>query len=138
MKFDELTDEQRLQVKQNFLCRLADKGVLMKFLYGENSEEERGPSWEEMEEADRLVPDDLMMKENVDYFPEDFGPEGYCVRDCDKILRWALENITFTRLTEEHPRAVFLHSEVIGSAVKFAIDWVREKIARKCSELVME
>ena len=138
MKFDELTTEQKKQVKQNYMVRLAEKGMLMQFLQGDDHEEERGPTWEEMEDADNLVSDDIMRKEGVDYVEGDFGPDGYEVRDCDKILRWALENITFSRLTEEHPRAVFLHSKVIGSAVKFAIDWTREKIARKCSELVME
>jgi len=138
MTFDELTPEQKLQVKQEYLVRLANKGMLMQFLQGDEHEEERDPSWEEMADADKLVPDKLVRSECVDYSDDDFGPDGYKVRDCDKILRWALENITFSRLTEEHPRAVFLHSKVIGSAVKFAIDWVREKVARKCSELVKE
>ena len=138
MTFDELTPKQKLQVKQDYLVRLADKGMLMQFLQGDEHEEERGPSWEEMADADKLVPDELMRSEGVDYVEDDFGPDGYEVRDCDKILRWALKNITFDKMTEDHPKAIFLHRMEIGSAVRFALEWAREKVARKCSELVME
>ena len=138
MTFDELTPEQKIQVKQNYMVRLADKGMLMQFLQGEEHEEERGPSWDEMADADKLIPDDLMRREGVDYVEDDFGHEGYEVRYCDKIIRWALKNLTFDKLTEDHPKAIFLHRMEIGSAVRFALEWAREKVARKCSELVME
>ena len=138
MTFDELTPEQKLQVKQYYLMRLADKGILMQFLQGDEHEEERGPSYDELADADKLVSDDIMRNEGVDYVEEDFGPDGYEVRDCDKILRWAVKNITFDKLTEDHPKAIFLHRMEIGSAVRFALDWAREKVARKCSELVIE
>lgn len=138
MPFDELTPKQKLQVKQDYLVRLADKGMLMQFLQGDEHEEERGPSWEEMADADKLVPDELMRSEGVDYVEDDFGPDGYEVRDCDKILRWALKNITLDKLTEEHPKARFMFDSAMMAAVAMAIDWAREKIARKCSEMVME
>ena len=138
MTFDELTPEQKLQVKQYYLMRLADKGILMQFLQGDEHEEERGPSYDELADADKLVSDDIMRNEGVDYVEEDFGPDGYEVRDCDKILRWAVKNITFDKLTEDHPKAIFLHRMEIGSAVRFALEWAREKVARKCSELVIE
>lgn len=138
MTFDELTPLQKIQVKQDYLVRLADNGILMQFLQGDEHEEERGPSWSELADADSLVSDDIMRKEGVDYVEGDFGPDGYEVRDCDKILRWAVKNITFEKLTEDHPKAIFLHSTEIGSAVRFALEWAREKVARKCSELVME
>lgn len=138
MKFDELSPEQKLQVKQDYLVRLADKGKLVEFLFGEGYEVERGPTWDELEDADNLVSDDIIRKEGVDYVEGDFGPDGYEVRDCDKILRWALKNITFDKLKEDHPKAIFLHRTEIGSAVSFALEWAREKVVQKYSELVME
>lgn len=138
MTFDELTPEQKLQVKQAYLNRLADKGMLMRFLYGTAAEEERGPTWEELAEADELVSDEIMRSDGVDYVAEDFSPDGHEVRDCDKILRWALANITFDKMTEEHPKARFMFDSAMMAAVAMAIDWAREKIARKCSEMVME
>ena len=138
MTFDELTSLQKIQVKQDYLVRLADKGILMQFLQGDEHEEERGPSWSELADADILVSDDIMRNEGVDYVEDDFGPDGYEVRDCDAILRWALKNITLDKLTEEHPKARFMFDSAMMAAVAMAIDWAREKIARKCSEMVME
>lgn len=136
MTFDELTPEQKLQVKQDYLVRLADKGILMQFLQGDEHEEERGPSYDELADADNLVSDDIMRKEGVDYVEGDFGPDGYEVRDCDKILRWALKYITLDNMTED--TGTFLLNEASMSAARKALDWAREKVARKCSELVME
>ena len=137
MPFDELTPEQKLQVKQDYLVRLADKGMLMQFLQGDEHEEERGPSWEEMADADKLVPDELIRSEGVDYVEDDFGPDGYEVRDCDKILRWAVANINYKKFKESYPN---FHPEKVwvDSAINMALDWAREAVARKCSELVME
>ena len=67
---------------------------------------------------------------------DDCGPEGCEARDCDKILRWALANITFDNMTED--TGTFLLDEASMSAARMALDWAREKVARKCSELVME
>lgn len=136
MTFDELTPEQKLQVKQDYLVRLADKGILMQFLQGDEHEEERGPSWDELADADSLVSDDIMRKEGVDYVEGDFGPDGYEVRDCDKILRWALKYITLENMMED--TGTSLLNEASMSTARKALDWAREKVARKCSELVME
>ena len=59
MTYDELTPEQKLQVKQDYLCRLADEGCFIEVVYG-NGEEERGPSYGELADADILVPDDVI------------------------------------------------------------------------------
>jgi hypothetical protein len=136
MTFDELTPEQKIQVKQDYLVRLADKGILMQFLQGDEHEEERGPSYDELANADNLVSDDIMRKDGVDYVEGDFGPDGYDVRDCDKILRWALKYITLDNMTEDS--GTFLLDEASMSAARMALDWAREAVARKCSELVME
>jgi len=73
MQFDELSPEQKLQVKQDYLNRLADKGILMRYLYGSSAEEERGPTWGELANADELVPDDTMRADGVDYVAGDFS-----------------------------------------------------------------
>ena len=136
MTFDELTPLQKIQAKQDYVVRLADKGILMQFLQGDEHEEERGPSWSELADADKLVSDDIMRKEGVDYVKEDFGPDGYEVRDCDKILRWALKYITLDNMMED--TGTFLLDEASMSAARMALDWAREAVARKCSELVKE
>lgn len=83
MSFDELTDEQKLQAKQNFLVRLADKDMFIKTMkqwhpeaYGNEDDDERGPSLGEMSDAEKLVSDDVMRQEGVDYVPGDFESEG--------------------------------------------------------------
>lgn len=82
MSFDELTGDQRIQVKQDYLVRLADKDMFIKTMkqwhpdaYGNEDDEERSPSWGEMAGADKLVPDDVMRQEGVEYVPGDFGVE---------------------------------------------------------------
>lgn len=136
MTFDELTHEQKIQVKQDYLVRLSDKGILMQFLHGDEHEDERDPSWSELADADNLVSDDIMRKEGVDYVEGDFGPDGYEVSDCDKILRWALKYITLENMMED--TGTFLLDEASMSAARMSLDWAREKVARKCSELVMD
>jgi hypothetical protein len=82
MSFDELTEEQKLQVKQNYLVRLADMGMFVKTMkkwhqeeYGSGEPVERGPSIFELSNADRLVPDDVISQEGVKYVSGDFGCE---------------------------------------------------------------
>ena len=82
MSFDELTGDQRIQVKQDYLVRLADKDMFIKTMkqwhpdaYGNEDDEERFPSLGEMAGADKLVPDDVMRQEGVEYVPGDFGVE---------------------------------------------------------------
>lgn len=74
MKFDELNEDQKMCAKQDFLLRLADKGRFVKVVYGPGNGAERDPFWKELAEADRLVPDDMMRREGVDYVPDDFSP----------------------------------------------------------------
>lgn len=83
MSFDELNEDQKLQVKQDFLVLLADKDMFVKTMrkwhpkeYVAEEEEERGPSWDELADAGRLVPDDAMRQEGVEYVPGDFGDDG--------------------------------------------------------------
>jgi hypothetical protein len=78
-----LTEEQKLQAKQNYLISLADKAMFIKTMkqwhtdaYGNEDDEERSPSYGEMADADKLVSDDVMRQEGVEYVPDDFEREG--------------------------------------------------------------
>jgi len=70
MTYDELTPDQRLQVKQRYMMKLADEGNFVQVMYG--SMEERGPSYWELADADRLVPDDVV-QDGTMYTEEDFA-----------------------------------------------------------------
>lgn len=100
MSFDELTEEQKLQVKQNYLVRLADKDMFVKTMkewhpedYGNEDPKERGPSWGEMSDADKLVPDDVMRQDGVEYVPGDFGREEGSQQDKNEIETAVVEGI---------------------------------------------
>lgn len=71
MTYDELTPDQKLQVKQRYMMKLADEGSFVEVIYGDG--EERGPSYGELADADRLVPDDVVRDENIVYTEEDFA-----------------------------------------------------------------
>ena len=70
MTYDELTPDQKFQVKQGYMMKLADEGNFMVVIYGGG--EERGPSYGEIADADRLVPDDLV-RDGTLYTKEDFA-----------------------------------------------------------------
>ena len=70
MQWDELSDAQKHDMKEAYIIRLADEGKFVEVIYGDGSEE-RGPSWGELANADKLIPDDVMRDQGVDYMPED-------------------------------------------------------------------
>lgn len=75
MTWDELSPEQKHDVKENYMIRLADEGRFIKTIYGEDcEEEERGPSQGELCDADQLISDEKMEEEYAGtcFFPEDF------------------------------------------------------------------
>ena len=80
MKFDELDADHKLSAKQDYLLRLADKGRFIAVIYGPGNGPERDPSYGELSEADRLVDDETMRSDGVDYVPDDFERE--------KMKRW--------------------------------------------------
>lgn len=63
MRVDELTREQLRTLKQNFLIRLSDEGCFDELLdVGYD-----GPTWGNLENADELVPDDVIFREYEGY-----------------------------------------------------------------------
>lgn len=107
MSFDELTEDQKLQAKQDYLVRLADKDMFIKTMkqwhpdaYGNEDPKERYPSWGEMADADKLVPDDVMRREGINYVPGDFGDgneeksmekKGIETTVVERIPKWAVD-----------------------------------------------
>jgi hypothetical protein len=75
MVWEELSPEQRHEVKENYMIRLADEGRFIKTIYGDNADEpERGPSQGELYDADYLISDDEIKEEcdGIEFVAEDF------------------------------------------------------------------
>ena len=145
MTFGELSEEQKHDVKENFLVRLADKGMFIRQMKewhpdkyaGET--EERGPSWGEMNDSDILVPDEVMEAEGVDYSEGDFLESGCDVRGCiDKLKRWVIREVSVSEYMKEHPESTWMHDAIVNSAVHAVMSWARLKIIEKCDEMEKE
>ena len=124
MSFDELTDEQKIQAKQNFLVSLSDKHLFINMMkqwhpdaYGNDDDKDLGPSFGEMSDADKLVPDDVMRQEGIEYVPGDFGDEeapkkgknGIETTVIEGIPQWAVDyfvNAETSGLDEEYLKLV--------------------------------
>ena len=145
MPFSELTDEQKHDVKENFLIRLADKDMFIKQMKEWHPDkyawetEERGPSWGEMADADILVPDEVMEAEGVDYEEGDFLERGCDVHECiDSLKRWIIREVTTTEYMNTHPESKWMHDVLVNSAVNAVMSWARLKIIEKCDEMEKE
>ena len=119
MTFDELSYEQKLQAKQNYLVRLADKDMFIKTMkqwhpeaYVNEDDKERGPSCGEMSDADKLVPDEVMRQEGVEYVSGDF-----CDEECTKHEKNKEKNGIETTVVEGIPQwsvNYFVNAETSG------------------------
>lgn len=145
MTFDELTKEQKSEVKGAYLIRLAEKGIFIGTMrkwhpdkYAGESDE-RDPSYGEMADADELVPDEVMRQEGVSYcegdFPENNG-EGR--RDIDRLKHWIIREVTTTEYMSKHPESTWMHDALVNSAVHAVMSWARLKIIEKCEEMERE
>lgn len=84
MTYDELSEDQKTQVKQQLMISLANNGVFIANMRRwhpddyQPDEVERGPSWGELSDAYDLVPDEAVAQDGVNYVLEDFeGGDGY-------------------------------------------------------------
>lgn len=147
MKFDELNEDQKMCAKQDFMLRLADKGRFIEVIYGPGNGAERAPSWKELAEADRLVPDNMLRREDVDYVPEDFSPitdhndhkhpsrwEEIEVRLRNRInyTRFLIENVEYQSLVDKPIRVEKVLCDVFNwMDMKIKIECDRARESRK-------
>lgn len=132
MTYDELSDDQKLQVKQDLLERLADRGIFIKTMKRWNPDgysmeaKERDPSCSEILEAGKLVPDEVMRDKCVDYSSEEFEPSED--PECRCTVSWLGNNIAMDKFLKEHPGHVCVDDP---NMYKFGCDvlkWAIEKI----------
>lgn len=128
MTWDELSPEQKHDVKENYLVRLADEGRFVKTIYGEDADEpERGPSQGELCDADRLVSDEEMkaLCEGIAFVPEDFlssSPSEPWRFTPEFVSKWAEWQLTVPQYEKDHDR---LHT---NCDIKAGIDYALTKI----------
>lgn len=68
MTVHELNREQLIQMKQNYLCQLADCGEFAEIVGVDYD----CPSWKDLADADEIVPDDVIFRNYDDvYFTEE-------------------------------------------------------------------
>ena len=69
----DLAREQLIELKQRYLTRLDEEGTLNEVLYND-PDDERGLSQGELEDADNLVPDDVIFNEyeGTMFYNDDF------------------------------------------------------------------
>jgi uncharacterized short protein YbdD (DUF466 family) len=145
MTFSELSEEQKHDVKENFLISLADKDMFIRQMKewhpdkysGET--EERWPSLGEMADADILVPDEVMEAEGVDYCEDDFSSSSASERsDIDRLKHWIIREVTTAEYMSTHPESTWMHDVLVNSAVHAVMSWARLKIIEKCEEMGKE
>lgn len=68
MTVHELNRDQLVQLKQDYLCQLADCGEFAEIVGVDYDE----PSWKDLADADEIVPDDVIFRNYDDvYFTEE-------------------------------------------------------------------
>ena len=70
MRITDLTKEQITQVKQNYIAELVNEGTFAEVMGVDYDE----PSWDDMANVDKLVPDETIfdLEEDTDFSEEDF------------------------------------------------------------------
>ena len=70
MRVDELSKDQMIELKQNYLTQLADEGSYAEVMDCDYNE----PSYWDLANADEIVPDDVIIRkyEGICFVPDDF------------------------------------------------------------------
>ena len=70
MRITDLTKEQITQLKQNYIAELVNEGTFAEVMGVDYDE----PSWDDMANVDKLVPDETIfdLEEDTDFSEEDF------------------------------------------------------------------
>lgn len=131
MTWDELSPAQKHDMKEAYLVRLADKGRFVEVVYGDGNEE-RGPSYGELADADRLVPDDVMRDQGIDYVPEDCpssSPADDRLFTPEFVREWCDRNLLASKYREE--------TGTMCEMVRHTgIRWARRKVQDLCDRFV--
>lgn len=132
MTWDELSPEQKHDVKEKYMVKLADEGRFIKTIYGDDAEEpERGPSQGELCDADQLISDEEMKAEceGICFVPGDFASS----RPSEQwrfvpafIKGWCDANLT-TKAYENDKERLHVNCD-ITEGIKYA----KEKIKDMC------
>lgn len=71
MKVNDLNRDRLIELKQNYLCRLADEGQFSEI----TGRDYDAPSYGDLADADDIVPDDVILREydGVEFTEEDFS-----------------------------------------------------------------
>ena len=131
MTWDKLSPAQKHEIKERYLIALADAGNFIETIYGQNKEPERGPSQDELVNADKLVSDETM-KEIYgatifvadDFFSssphdlEEFTPR--------LVFNWCAHHLTQKKFAEARDR---LH---VNCDIVDGIHWSRDLIEDFC------
>ena len=134
MTWDELSPEQKHDVKKKYMVRLADKGRFIKIIYGENADEpERGPTLGELCDADQLISDEEMKREceGIEFVAEDFS----CSSPSEQwrftpgfVSKWAEYKLTVPQYEADHDR---LHTNCdIRAGIKYAATQLKSFLER--------
>lgn len=118
MTFDELSREQKIELKQGLV---------------ERRNREKGTSYEELADADSLVSDEEAREAfaGTEFVPEDFSSRGdrpFPVFSPDFVESWCDANITPSQYEKDHDK---LHTNYdIRMALKYAADKIKGLCAR--------
>lgn len=118
MTFDELSRDQKIEVKQ-------------KIIEKRNEARGEGTSCDELANADNLVSDEDAREwaEGTVFVPEDFGPESN--GQVPDVAEFARSELTTEKYKAEHPEATWLHDPLVCSAVTAALSWAKRKISER-------
>lgn len=130
MTYDELSPEQKHDVKENYMIRLADEGCFIRTIYGDDANEpERGPTQGELCDADELISDEEMreLSEGVAFVAEDFlcsSPSEQWRFTPQFIQGWCDANLT-TRAYEKDKDKLHVNCD-ITAGIQYAKDKIKD------------
>jgi len=141
MQWDDLNPEQKYDVKENYMVRLAEEGRFIKTIYGENSDEpaERGPTQGELCLADQLISDEEMKLEckGIEFVAEDFSSStcSTCSSQSEQwrftpgfVSKWAEYKLTVPQYEADHDR---LHTNCdIRAGIEYAATQLKSFLER--------
>ena len=122
MTWDKLSPEQKPDMKKAYMEKLADEGNFISVIYGGD----RRPTIDELENADKLVPDDVM--KDGDYDADDCpssSPTDESLFTPEFVHEWC----NMIPHPEKLPSSI---SEGYASTIHYGFNWALNKIQDLC------